>query len=136
MLALMTANCGGDAPAEAPEPPALLLAPAEDPFGDAVRKRANRATIATYDAIEPRFGRLSSAPYAIPADQREALVSALRRELPEGWSPVDLAGFRPPHGELHAYSAGSALFAMLIVDPGQGTLLPVTVLRNDDASRR
>lgn len=134
-MALATAGCEGSAPAEMPEPPAILLAPAEDPFGDAVRERVNRATIAAYDALEPRFGRLSSVPYAIPADQREDLVTALRQELPEGWAPVDLPDFRPDHGELHAYSAGAALFAVLIVDPGQGTLLPVMVLRNDAARR-
>lgn len=135
MIALATAGCGGGAPAEIPEPPAILLAPAEDPFGDTVRERVNRATIATYDAIEPRFGRLSSAPYAIPADRREELVAALRQGLPEGWVPVELAGFRPDHGQLHAYSAGAALFAVLIVDPGEGTLLPVMILRNDAAKR-
>jgi hypothetical protein len=134
MLALLAAGCGGE-PAKTPEPPAILLAPAEDPFGDAVRKRVNRATIAAYDAMEPRFGRLSSAPYAIPADQRDALVTAMQRDMPEGWTQVALPDFRADHSQLLAFSAGEALFAMLIVDPGQGTLLPIMILRNDAAKR-
>ena len=132
MLALAATACGGAA-TEAPAPPAMLIDPAEDPFGDVVRKRVTRATIASYDVLEPRFGRLSSAPYAIPAEKRAALVAALEHDLPPGWSRVDLPGVRPQHGELHAYAAGGALFALLIVEPGQGTLMPVMVLRNDAA---
>lgn len=132
MMTLAAAACDG-VPAETPTPPAMLIAPAEDPFGDAVRKRVSRATIATYDALEPRFGRLSSKPYAIPAEQRAALVATLEHDLPPGWSRVDLGDFRPKHAELHAYSAGTGLFALLIVEPGQGTLMPVMILRNDAA---
>lgn len=134
MLTLAAAACEG-APAEAPTPPAMLIAPAEDPFGDAVRKRVTRATIATYDALEPRFGRLSSMPYAIPAEKRATLVATLEHDLPPGWSRVELPGVRPEHGELRAYAAGDALFALLIVDPGQGTLVPVMILRNDAARK-
>lgn len=134
MLTLAAAACEG-APAEAPAVPAMLIAPAEDPFGDAVRKRVTRATIAAYDTLEPRFGRLSSTPYAIPAEQRAALVATIERNLPKGWSRIDPAGFRANHGELHAYAAGKALFALLIVEPGQGTLMPVMVLRNDAGQR-
>ena len=133
MLTLAAAGCEG-APAQVPAPPAMLTAPAEDPFGDAVRQRVTRATLASYDALEPRFGRLSSAPYAIPAEKRAALVATLEHDLPPGWSRVELPGVRPDHGDLRAYAAGDALFALLIVEPGQGTLLPVMLLRNDAAN--
>lgn len=134
MLTLAATACGGGA-TEAPAPPAMLIASPEDPFGDAVRKRVTRATIASYDALEPRFGRLSSMPYAIPAEKRAALVATLEHDLPPGWSRVDLPGVRTGHAELRAYAAGDALFALLIVEPGQGTLMPVMVLRNDAAQR-
>ncbi|WP_423605085.1 hypothetical protein [Sphingomonas sp. MS122] len=133
MLTLAAAACSG--PAEAPAPPAMLITSAEDPFGDAVRKRVTRATIAAYDALEPRFGRLSSMPYAIPAEKRAALIATLEHDLPPGWSRVDLPGVRPDHSELRAYAAGKALFALLVVEPGQGTLMPVMILRNDAASK-
>ena len=48
---------------------------------------------------------------------------------------MELPGVRPDHGELRAYAAGKALFALLIVEPGQGTLMPVMILRNDAARR-
>lgn len=134
MLSLAAAACQ-NAPAEAPAPPAMLIASPEDPFGDAVRKRVTRATIAAYDAIEPRFGRLSSMSYAIPAEQRAALVATLEHDLPPGWSRVVVSGARNDHGELHAYAAGKALFALLIIEPGQGRLMPVMILRNDEARR-
>jgi hypothetical protein len=132
MLTLAAAACDGPV-AEAPRPPAMLIASPDDPFGDAVRKRVTRATIASYDALEPRFGRLSSLPYAIPAEKRAALVATLEHDLPPGWSRVKLSGARPEHGELFAYAAGDAVFALLIVEPGQGTLMPVMILRNDAA---
>lgn len=135
MLALTVAGCDSGAPVEAPKPPAMLLAPAEDPFGDAVRARVTRATIASYDALEPRFGRLTSAPFAIQAGRRAALVDAMRAGLPEGWARVDLAPFAPRDAELLAFAHDGAMFGLLIVDPGQGDLWPVVVLRNDKARR-
>ena len=134
MLTLAAAACEG-APAKAPAPPAMLIASPEDPFGDAVRKRVTRATIAAYDALEPRFGRLSSMLYTIPAGERAALVATLEHDLPPGWSRVALDDVRNDYGELRAYAAGKALFALLIVEPGQGTLMPVMILRNDAARR-
>lgn len=134
MLTLAAAACG-TTPAKAPKPPAMLIASPEDPFGDAVRKRVTRATIAAYDALEPRFGRLTSMPYALPAEQRSALLATLEHDLPQGWTRVDLVDVRADHGELRAYASGKALFALLIVEPGQGTLMPVMVLRNDAAQQ-
>jgi hypothetical protein len=135
MLALTLAGCDDGAPVEAPKPPAMLLAPAEDPFGDAVRSRITRATVASYDALEPRFGRLTGEPFAIQADRRAALVKAMQAGLPKGWARVDLTPFAPRDAELLAFANDGAMFGLLIVDPGQGDLWPVMVLRNDKASR-
>lgn len=135
MLALTLVGCGNGTSVEAPKPPAMLLAPAEDPFGDAVRTRVTRATIASYDALEPRFGRLTSESFAIQADRRTALADAMQAGLPEGWIRVDHAPFAPRDAELLTFANGGAMFALLIVDPGQGDLWPVVVLRNDKARR-
>lgn len=132
---LLAATACDDRPDAVPQPPAMLVTPEEIPFGDNTNHRQVYDSIAVADALEPRFGRVSNELHTIRADQRTALIAAQRRGVPEGWQPLKVDAWLR-HSKLYAFSAGNAVYAMLIVDPEQGDLVPVIVMRNDMAMPR
>lgn len=129
-LAAATTAC---APAPAPPPitlPAILVRHDEAPYGDLVDHRRVAAMIASLDRLEPAWGKLDVTDYTVaPADDAK-LWRAISAGVPAGWEPVALGDFRPRYGTLRAWQAGKHLFAVLRVDPGIASDIPVLVLRD------
>ncbi len=136
VLALMTANRAGCSAGggRRSRPPSCLLLPS-DPFGGCGAQ-----------ARQPSYHRdLRRDRAALSAGRRASLtpsppISARRSSRRCGGScPRD--GRRltwrasAPSRRTPRLFGGPALLAMLIVDPGRGTLLPVMIFRNDDARR-
>lgn len=131
-LAAATAACA-PAPAPAPPPitlPAILVQHDEPPYGDLVDHRRVAAMIASLDRLEPAWGKLDVNDYTVaPADDAK-LWRSIDAGVPAGWEPVALGDFRPRYGTLRAWRAGKHLFAVLRVDPGIASDIPVLVLRD------
>lgn len=134
--ALLFAATGcDDRPKAVPQPPALLATPEENPFGDTINHRLVWDSIAVADVIKPNFGWISNELHTIRRDQRPALVAALHNGVPAGWQPLKVDTLLR-HSEIHAFSSGGAVYALLIVEPGQGDLMPAIIMRNDKAMPR
>lgn len=116
---------------QSPAIPDLLVRHAEPPIGDYLNHRLVRAMTATLDRLEPDWGRFQGDLYTIDDADLPHLPAALAEAMPPGWKPLDLAGFAPPDGEVHAFASGDRLFAALVVDPGEADVIPVMVLRNE-----
>ncbi|AHE54830.1 hypothetical protein [Sphingomonas sanxanigenens] len=132
---LLAASACDDRPKALPEPPAMLATPAENPFGDAVNHRLIHDSIAVADALEPDYGRVSNELHTIRRDQRAAVVAALRKGVPPGWQPLKVDALLR-HSRILAFSSGDAVYALLVVEPGQGDLMPAIVMRNEQAMPR
>ena len=129
---LLAATGCDDRPDAVPQPPALLATPEENPFGDQINHRLVWDSIAVADVLKPKFGWISNELHTIRRDQRAALVTALRRGVPEGWQPLKVDALLR-HSEIHAFTSGGAVYALLIVEPGRGDLMPAIIMRNEKA---
>ncbi|MGF7146959.1 hypothetical protein FHS96_000568 [Sphingomonas zeicaulis] len=132
---LLAATGCDDRPDAVPQPPALLATPDENPFGDTINHRLVWDSIAVSKAAEPKFGRVANELHTIRRDQQAALIAALRKGVPAGWQPLKVDALLR-HSELYAFASGDAYYALLIVEPGQGDLMPAIILRNDKATPR
>lgn len=130
-LAMTTAACH---PAPAPVAlPSILVQHDELPYGDAVNHRRVVAMLASLDRLEPTWGKLDVSDYTVAPGNDGALWGSIGSSVPAGWQPVALDGFAPRYGTLRAWHAGNHLFAVLRVDPGIASEIPVLVLRSRSA---
>lgn len=114
-----------------PQVPAILIEHEEPPISDYVNHRLVRAMTATLDRLEPKWGRFEGRVYTIDNTEVSRLPDRLMATMPTGWSRLDLSDFSPPDGEVHVFANEDKLFAALVVDPGEGDITPVMILRND-----
>ncbi|MDF0489984.1 hypothetical protein PX554_17760 [Sphingomonas sp. H39-1-10] len=127
-LAMTAAACH---PAPAPVAlPAILVQHDEPPYGDAVNHRRVVAMLASLDRLEPAWGKLDVSDYAVAPGNDGKLWGAIGAGIPPGWQPVALDGSAPRYGTLRAWHTGKHLFAVLRVDPGIASDIPVLILRD------
>ncbi|MCH4891535.1 hypothetical protein GO308_00245 [Sphingomonas sp. SFZ2018-12] len=131
MLMMAIAACSPAATPKAPPArPSAFVAHAEPPIGDALNRRLVRAMTGALDRLEPEWGKLQGRLYTVAPDAG-ALAPLVARDLPPGWTRLDLGDVQLRDAELVAWHSGDALYAVLRVDPKGGAIVPAMVLRND-----
>lgn len=129
-MVLLLANGCGHEDAPLPQVPALLVQHPEPPLGTELNGRLVQASAQALERLEPQWGKFSPAIYTTAASQQAQIPQALRAAMPAGWKEEAVGGALR-HARLIAFSNGDKLFAAVIVEPGDTSVVPVLVLRND-----
>jgi hypothetical protein len=129
-MALLLANACRQDEGPLPQVPALLVQHPEPPLGTELNGRLVQASGQALGRLEPQWGKFSPAIYTAKASQQAQIPEAVRAAMPAGWKEQQLDGTLR-HAQLLAFSNGQKLFAAVIVEPGDTSVVPVLILRND-----
>ena len=130
MLALLSGTgCSRDE-TPLPQAPALLVQHPEPPLGTELNGRLVHTSAHPLARLEPQWGKFSPTIYTAAASQQAQVSQALRAAMPAGWKEEALDGALR-HAQLIAFAHGDKLFAAVIVEPIDSSVVPVLVLRND-----